>query len=242
MRNMTVFSGFLSFFLALSATGFSQRSIEGDGSDYTESRTVSAFTKLHNSISAEVILVKGNSPGVRIEGEKNIVALLMTEVKDGELDIRFPWMKNIRTTRQLKVWVTTPDIAEVSNSGSGRIHSDDQFKHSNMSIHSSGSGNIEIALDADMLDVGVSGSGGVLVKGDAKQLDCSISGSGRVNGSDLAVREHSDIHISGSGSCTVATNGVLEGHISGSGGINYKGDPSSVNVSHSGSGRARKIS
>ena len=49
-------------------------------------------------------------------------------------------------------------------------------------------------------------------------------------------------HIAGgSGSCTIATNGVIQGRISGSGGINYKGDPSSVDVTHSGSGRAHKI-
>jgi len=73
-------------------------------------------------------------------------------------------------------------------------------------------------------------------------VECNISGSGSVRASDLAVKQHSEIHVSGSGSCTINTDGIIDGSISGSGGINYGGNPSEVNVSHSGSGRAHKVS
>ena len=65
MKALLLFS-----FLSLSIAGFSQWTIEGDGSDYRESRTVPTFNKVSLSVHAEVILVKGNSPGVRIEGEE----------------------------------------------------------------------------------------------------------------------------------------------------------------------------
>src|SRR5580698_7332686 len=124
--------------------------------------------------------------------------------------------------------MTTSDVSEVSNSGSGRIQSEDQFKNPSMSFHNSGSGRIEWKLAADEVHIGTSGSGQIQLKGQARELECSVSGSGRIEAGDLEIQDRSDIHISGSGSCTIATSGVIQGRISGSGGIYYKGNPGTV--------------
>lgn len=234
-------SSLVGIFLCLSIQGYSQFRIDGDGSDYRESRTVPAFNKLGLSVHAEVILVKGNTPGVRIEGEKNIVDRLITEVGDSQLKIYFPLLKDIRPTKPLRIWVTTTDIQGIWNSGSGTIRSEDVFAPEHISFHLSGSGKIDMGVKADEVHVSISGSGGLHVRGTAKQLECGISGSGRIHADDLSVAERSRIHISGSGSVNFTTDGVIEGRISGSGCINYKGNPSSVDVHHSGSGRARKV-
>ncbi|HEY4111762.1 head GIN domain-containing protein [Puia sp.] len=227
--------------LSTSVTLFSQRRIDGDGSDFRESRTVPAFNKIGLAVHAEVILVKGNSPGVRIEGEKNIVDRLITEVGDNQLKIYYPLLKDVRPTKPLRIWVTTPDIEGIWNSGSGTIHSEDVFTGETISFHLSGSGHVEIGVKANQVNVSMSGSGGVKVNGTARLLECGISGSGRLHADDLSVGERSKIHISGSGSVYFSTDGVIEGRISGSGCINYKGNPTSVDVHHSGSGRARKV-
>ena len=237
MRSLAIFLILFSVVL----TGYSQHHIIGDGTDYKETRSLSPFDKVHLSCSVEVIVVKGDSFSVRLAGERNIIDILETEVKGGELDVHYPMFKDVRATKPLRCWVTTRDVSEVSNSGSGKVQGDDLFKNPSVSIHNSGSGRIEWYVAADELHIGTSGSGHILIKGVAKELECNVSGSGRIEGGDLEVQDRSDIHISGSGSCTIATNGVIQGRISGAGGINYKGDPSSVDVTHSGSGRAHKI-
>jgi hypothetical protein len=240
MRSLALLS-FLLFCIALS--GYPQHDIHGDGSDVTVIRNITSFDKLHNSISAQVTVVRGDTYQVKIEGEKNVIDALATDVKDGELGIHFPFLRNIRMTRKLLVTVTTPgELSEVANSGSGGIRTDGLFKSAAMRVRNSGSGVIELELRTDQLDMSMSGSGNIRVKGRAKQLECNISGSGNIRGDDLAIDEHSQIHVSGSGSCTITTNGVIDGRISGSGGINYSGNPSEVNVTHSGSGRAHRIS
>jgi len=232
---------FVSLLLSLSFAGYSQRTIEGDGSEFRESRTVPAFNKVGLSVHAEVILVKGSAPGLRIEGEKNIVDQLITEVGSGQLKIYYPLFKNFRATKPLRIWVTTPEIVGIWNSGSGTIHSEDVFSAESISFHSSGSGHVEMGVKAAQVDVSISGSGGVTVKGETKELECGISGSGRVQADDLTVGQRAKAHISGSGSVYFTTDGIIEGRISGSGCINYKGNPSQVDVHHSGSGRARKV-
>ena len=240
MRSLAILSVLL-FFIGIS--GYPQRVLHGDGSDVTVTRNIAPFQSLHNSISAEVTVVRGDTYQVKIEGESNVIEALATDVKDGELVIRFPFLRDVKITRKLHITVTTPgELSEVSNSGSGGIRSDGLFKSAAMRVRNSGSGGIDLELRTDHLDISMSGSGNIRVKGRAGKLECNISGSGHIRGDDLAVDEHSEIHVSGSGSCTITTNGVIEGRISGSGGINYGGNPSEVNVTHSGSGRAHKIS
>lgn len=240
MRSLAFLSVFL-FILALA--GYPQHVIHGDGSHVTVTRALSSFDKVHNSISAEVVVVKGDKYEATLEGESNIVGAVVIEVEGGALKIHFPEFTQIRSNHGLHIRITTPgELSEIANSGSGGIRVDDLFKSSEMRVRNSGSGVIRVELATDRLEMSMSGSGQIMIKGHAKQLECSISGSGSLRGSDLAIEEHAEIHISGSGSCTVTTKGVLDGSISGSGGINYLGDPSAVNVSHSGSGRARKIS
>jgi Putative auto-transporter adhesin, head GIN domain len=239
MRALAIFS-FLLFGIA--ASGYSQHTIHGDGSDVTVNRSISSFEHLHNSISAQVTVTKGDKYEVKIEGEANVIEALVTEVKDGELNIHFPSFTNIQSTRSLRIVVTTPGtLSEVSNSGSGGIRTESVFKTGEIRVHNSGSGGIALELEADHIDVSMSGSGNIQIKGSANQVECNISGSGSIRASDLAVKQHSEIHVSGSGSCSITTDGIIDGSISGSGGINYSGNPSEVNVSHSGSGRAHKV-
>jgi Putative auto-transporter adhesin, head GIN domain len=237
MRSLAI----LLVLFGLVLPGYSQRHITGDGSDYKETRSLSSFDRVHLSCSVEVVVVKGDSFSIRLEGERNIIEVLETDVKGGELNIHYPLFKDFRATKPLRCLVTTNDVSEISNSGSGRIQSEDRFKSAALSIHNSGSGRIEWKLAADKVHIGTSGSGHIQLKGQAKELECNVSGSGRVEAGDLEIRDRSDIHISGSGSCTVTTNGVIQGRISGSGGIYYKGNPGNVDVTHSGSGRAHKI-
>jgi len=70
--------------------------------------------------------------------------------------------------------VTTSDVSEVSNSGSGRIQSEDRFKNPTMSIHNSGSGRIEWSLAADEVHIGDERFGAIVqLKEQAKALECN---------------------------------------------------------------------
>ena len=230
------------FSLFLLVTGCTRPILRGDGSAYAETRPLASFNKLQIWGNMEIVLVKGDSCSIRIEGEKNIVDLLRTEVSSNDLHVHLPLLKDIRPTQRLRCRITVPHISKLNNSGSGSIQSMDTIRTDQLSIHNSGSGRIEIGVGANRLRIGVSGSGRVIVAGQTGELHCRISGSGAVDGTALAVREHAAIRISGSGTATISTNGVISGGVSGSGNINYKGDPSSVRVRHSGSGRARKVS
>lgn len=124
-------------------------------------------------------------------------------------------------------------------SGSGRIEL--KGKCQDFDSHVSGSGRVEMnVVIAQRAAFGISGSGKIDAQGSADQVKATISGSGEVRGESF-VANSADIRISGSGGVDMTVNKVLDANISGSGTVNYRGNPSSVNSHSSGSGKVRKM-
>ena len=89
----------------------------------------------------------------------------------------------------------------------------------------SGSGQVTAAgVAADSFDVEISGSGRVEVTGAAGTLAVDISGSGRYVGEDFEASVGT-VRVSGSGEAVVNVTDDLDVDVSGSGGVQYIGDP-----------------
>jgi hypothetical protein len=92
----------------------------------------------------------------------------------------------------------------------------------------------------DLADFNVSGSGKISANGTAKAVYAGISGSGKVLASNLET-EKCEVRITGSGDVEVNVKNDLDASITGSGSVNYKGNPSHINSHATGSGHVRKM-
>jgi hypothetical protein len=109
-----------------------------------------------------------------------------------------------------------------------------------VSVSLGGSGEIRIEnIAAEKLDASTEGSGNVkIVKGVVNDAALSTAGSGNVSASEL-VGKNVSAAVSGSGGISVGVLDSLEASIAGSGSVVYKGSPSSIHKSISGSGSVR---
>lgn len=133
----------------------------------------------------------------------------------------------------MEVYVTTPYLQGVKQSGSGIITTD-YFESNVFDIAISGSGVIETAVDATTIDAAISGSGRLAISGDSRGASFDVSGSGRIDAYDLTI-DDCKAFVSGSGNMWVSVNKYLKATISGSGNIFYTGQPQ-VESKISGSG------
>jgi hypothetical protein len=198
-------------------------------------RKLSEFSGIGISISADVFYTPGNTHEIRIEGDDKAVDDLITEVKDGFLQVKY---ENWRTRHsKLTIYITSKDLDAVKISGSADFKSDKAITSDEMELAMSGSGEIQFKkLTTDEVEVRISGSGDIeLLSGSADELDVRISGSGKVNAEIFEVSELS-VGISGSGSVRVTAKDELDVKISGSGKVYYHGTPR-VRSSSSGSGK-----
>lgn len=205
----------------------------------TEDRNVGTFTSISMGISGDLYVSQGLNPKLTIEADADILALIITEVKNDDLKIRFS-QNRVKSKIPIRIWVTTAKIDGLYLSGSGNIITESTIKTKEIELKLSGSGNINMKdLSCDEVDAAISGSGNIDVAGTAEELSIAISGSGNCNADELKTRE-TDVKISGSGNCKVNAEKELTVAVSGSGSVFYEGNPI-IDASISGSGKIRKL-
>jgi hypothetical protein len=209
-----------------------------------EIRSVAAFTRLGVANSAKIVLRQGSPQRVEVEATAADLARIETVVEGGRLRIGTKQQNGRMWSGDnlegpVTVYVTMPDVAELSVSGSGQIKAEEAVKAARLSLAVSGSGRILLPrLTASELKSSVSGSGEIQVAGTCPRHEARLSGSGNMLASELRT-EASTIGISGSGNGRLYASRTLEASISGSGNVYMRGG-GAVSSKVSGSGRVRK--
>lgn len=209
--------------------------INGEGPMVTEELNLADFSGIELDISADVVVKQGPEQEVIVEGKQNIIDELERDVKNGIWEIDVDGC--VTDMGNMRIFVTLPDITSLKISGSGKIESENVLLVNDINLRISGSGDMDLDLEADDIDAKISGSGEMILDGLAKDLNFKISGSGDLHAFGLET-QFADIDISGSGDAEVFVVQELDVKISGSGDVTYLGNPL-LDVSISGSGKVK---
>lgn len=212
--------------------------IRGEGPVVAETRNIADFDQIDLAVDGEVILKQGPTQEVEIEAQENILDILETKVRKGKLEIGFGHHQ-VRRYKEIKIYITVPEVTYLKVSGSGKIIGDTDFESEDVSLVISGSGSIDFgALNATRIDSDISGSGDLYLNGSCAEHLSTISGSGKIRAYELLSAE-TNIRISGSGNAEISVSDYLKAKVSGSGKVRYKGNPT-VDVDISGSGKVER--
>jgi hypothetical protein len=188
-----------------------------------ETRNVGTFTKIGFRVPGKLILKQGSPQSVVLEGDKEILDKIETDVDGNKLTIgrQDKWHWNDwgwRDEKRITVYVTVTNLEGIGVSGSGDVVGTGKFSTGNLELKVSGSGSLEIEADAKgEVTADVSGSGDLSVKGSCQSFDSGVSGSGKVNVS-ATITGKADISVSGSGKVVASgTAQQIKATISGSG-------------------------
>ena len=188
--------------------------VEGSGRVVQQQRNVGSFDSVETLGSENVEVRFGPTPSVVIAADDNVLPLITTEVKDGELKIGT--RGSYRMRGPIRAWITVPNLEAFTTSGSG-----------NVLIHD---------VDNRALALTMNGSGNMTANGRTGRLDVTLNGSGRAQLASLAATDVS-AGLFGSGTAVVNAHGRLDAKVFGSGSVRYVGKPAEVRSSHFGSGR-----
>ena len=166
-----------------------------------EVRNVDSFTKISFSVAGELYLSQGSPQRVELGGDPDDLKEVETSVQGGRLRISresgwFDWGSD---NRDIKVFITVPNLEALSVSGSGEVIGEGQFRTDDLDLDVSGSGSLSLDVNASGdVEADVSGSGNVFVKGRFDEFESDVSGSGEVE-VEADIRGVADFGISGSG-------------------------------------------
>jgi hypothetical protein len=144
------------------------------------------------------------SESLTVEAEEDVLPKIRTEVENSRLIIGPEPNTTINTTKPINYRLTVKDLNALEVSGSGDVEAED--------------------IGGDELAVTISGAGDVKISGKVGSQDVKISGSGAYRAEDLESKE-AKIGVGGSGSATVNVSEELEAKVSGSGSVEYVGNP-----------------
>lgn len=233
----------ISLLVAFSASAQWGKKIRGNGNMVTEERKVGSYDEVSVSGWFDVELTSGEEGRLTIYGEENLLEYLETEVKNGRLEIKTRRGYNLQSSSWksggIRVSVPVEDVRAVSMSGSGDIQGKTKLVAASFEAVMSGSGDMDLEIESEMLEVTLSGSGDMDLAGSCGKLEVRVSGSGDVNAYGLSAREV-DATVSGSADIKVTATEILKARVSGSGDIYYRGNPEKVDSKTAGSGDIQK--
>ncbi|HEY8048043.1 MAG TPA: head GIN domain-containing protein [Ramlibacter sp.] len=222
----------------IAAPAFAE-TVRGDGVMKSETRPVSGFTSIGLALGAKVEVKLGNTEGLTIQADENLLPLIETSVKHGALEIR-PVRDHLSlSSNDIRIVVQAKAIDGLAIGGSGSITAD-ALRAAKVKLDIGGSGSIDVKrLDADRVEVSIGGSGDVKLAGTAKKFDASIAGSGDVVTPNL-VADEAAVTVAGSGATKIAVRSRLDVTIVGAGAVGYYGDPQ-VSRTVLGSGAIKRL-
>lgn len=206
----------------------------------TESRQVSKFHSVRLTGPMNVQLIQGADNALEIEAEENIIPYIETNVDEGKLTIKYKDGVHINNREDITVRVTLPQLQGADITGSGDITSETKLTGSDeIELAITGSGNMNLELDAPSVEAKITGSGDIFLSGQTRDIECTSTGSGKIDATALKA-ENAVVKTLGSGEVHVFASIKLDATVNGSGDITYKGG-ASVNSKIHGSGTVKAI-
>jgi hypothetical protein len=225
--------------LFFTAIGNSQNRVKGNGKVVTEKRTTMGYDEINVSGFFDVVLVSGTEGAISIQGEENLLRYIKVKVEGNILKIYTEKNISINTKKDIVLTVPFEKISFVSLSGSGDVISKNTIVSPTFKAKLSGSGDLTLDVRTTDFESNLSGSGDVVLTGSSDNFVSKTSGSGDVDAINLATK-NANLTISGSGDMKVNCSVSLFARVSGSGDIEYKGNPKTKDTKVNGSGEISK--
>ena len=198
-----------------------------------ESRSVEAFTEIKYGIPGTLHVRQGEEASLEIEASEEVIAQIETTVDGSALEIMAEGETGFFArlfgdsdldADEIDVYVTAPTIEHLTLAGSGQVIGETPLQAASLSLKVAGSGDMDLDVDTEELNVRIAGSGGCFVRGRAGSLDVNIAGSGDLRADELET-QRAEVQIAGSGDVEVHVTDHLSAQIFGSGDVRYRGRP-----------------
>lgn len=214
--------------------------VYGNGHVTTQDRNVGSFNSIRTGGAMNVHIALNTTPTIKIQADDNLMQYIDVYTEGTTLVVRTKDGYSLNPSKEVIVYASAPVFKDIDVSGSGDIISDGSISGSDpLSMHVSGSGNIQVNVEVPKVSTEISGSGDVELKGKAQDFSAIVSGSGKVKCFELST-DNVSLDLSGASDAEVNADKKLNISVSGSGSVRYKGN-AAVSQHISGSGDVSKV-
>jgi hypothetical protein len=211
--------------------------IVGSGNRITEERKLGSFNGITAGSAFDIIIERGETPGLLIEADDNLMRHIITEVRGKTLkistEVRF------RLAGKIKVYITYDKLEEIKLSGAAELQSEDVVEANDFLISLSGASMASLQLQANDLQAKLSGASKLYISGVSDEIAARLSGASRLFADQLETHEGS-YRLSGSSKAEVWVVESIDARASGASRLVYAGNPRQINSNTSGAASISK--
>ena len=211
MKRINLISA-LSLLLLLSA-GCDWKGISGNGQIKTESRPMTAFTRVEAGGFYKLEWHPG-APSLSLTTDENLLSHIETSV-GGDV-LRIEMHGSISPTHGIKIAITSPSLAGASLSGAV--------------------GFTAAPISGATYALETSGAAKVTLAGKVNRLLASLTGASKLKAAELPA-DDVELSVTGAGKADVTASNLLRASITGAGKVSYGGQPKSVEKKITGAGK-----
>lgn len=222
--------------LAISSVACSQPRDATDQYDITE------FTSIKSSVVGNINIRQALSTNVTAEGNEEMLDMLEVKIENGTLVLNMDERRLKRFNRRaskLTISITTPNLTYIDSEGVGNIVIEGTFDTPELTINSSGVGNIKAEnIKAGSVKVDSEGVGNIILIGSADNIDIESEGVGNIDTYKLKAKR-AYVSSEGIGNVSCFASEYLKASSKGIGKITYYGKPKETNLSKEGVGKVK---
>src|SRR6185369_1604644 len=116
--------------------------LKGSGKREVQKRQISPFTSISTEGAFTIEVVSQQTQALEVEGDDNILPLIITEVANGELRLRST--QNFSVSEPVSFKISVPNLEKLTVSGAGKIQVSD-LKNEKFEIVSEGAPQINVS-------------------------------------------------------------------------------------------------
>jgi len=208
--------------------------IRGNGNVVSEDRKINSdFEAIKVQQGINLYITQGTITDLNVEADENILDLLLTEVKNGELKIYFE--KNVYRAKARNVYLTTNEISKIRASSGASVKSENTLQLSNLDLDSSSGSSMKIHVNASEITSESSSGADIDIFGKTESFSARASSGSSIDADKL---EAIDVHAKASSGASIDVNvtGNLTAKANSGGDIDFEGNPTHVNKDTSSGG------
>lgn len=239
MRTLVKITILITIYLALLFTTTSCNfdyiiGVKGNRNVISEDRLISAdFEIINVKQGINLYLTQGNQTDINVEADENIMDLLITEVKNNELNIYFE--KNVNQAKARNVYLTAKSISKINTSSGASVKSENTIQATSLNLESSSGSSIKIRANADEIKSESSSGSTISIFGKSETFSANASSGSSINANELKTVD-AIAKVSSGANIDVNVTGKLTAKASSGGSIDYEGNPKDLDKETSSGG------
>jgi hypothetical protein len=211
--------------------------IKGNGNVIAKERTIDNFNEISVCSGIDLYIKKDASQKLEVVADENLHDIIITEVKNGVLNIYLK--KSVQKSKSLRVNVSFTELKKLKASGGSDVYSEGPIQLQDLTIELSGGCDLQMECQLTNFICSLSGGCDATLKGTADNCTFTNHGGSDIKAENLLISKCT-ITSSGGSDANLNVKDELSADASGGSDIDYTGDPKILKISTSGASDINK--